>query len=69
MSAVMLAYFCFYLVFCLFNTNLLNPNNLLLLVLPVALILSRNAALAGGESLPSQEAGLRREAGSLAQGV
>jgi hypothetical protein len=42
----MLGYFAFYLVFCLFNTSLLNLSNVLLLVLPVALILRRNAALA-----------------------
>jgi O-antigen ligase len=46
MSAVMLAYFAFYLLFCLFNTNLLNTNNVVLLILPVALILARNATLA-----------------------
>ena len=45
MSAVMLAYFAFYLLFCLFNTNLLNINNVVLLILPIALILARNATL------------------------
>ncbi len=45
MSAVMLAYFAFYLIFCLFNTSLLNTNNSFMLMLPVALILSRNATL------------------------
>lgn len=45
MSAVMLACVAFYLVFCLFNTNLLNANNVVLLILPVALILARNAKL------------------------
>jgi O-antigen ligase len=45
MSAVMLACLAFYLVFCLFNAGLLNTNNILLLILPVALILARNAAL------------------------
>lgn len=46
MSAVMLAYLSFYLVYCLFNTNLLNTNNVVMLILPVALILARNATLA-----------------------
>lgn len=46
MSAVMLALFAFYLLFCLFNTSLLNINNVVLLILPVALILGRNATLA-----------------------
>jgi len=46
-SAVMLAYFAFYLVFNLFNTNLINEWNILLLVVPVGAILSRNAALQG----------------------
>ena len=45
MSAVMLGYFAFYLIFCLFNTNLMNPANVLLLVLPIGVILSQNAAL------------------------
>jgi O-antigen ligase len=49
-SAVMLAYLAYYLVFCLFNTSLINVNNVLLLIVPLALILVRNAALArGGE--------------------
>jgi len=42
----MLAYFAFYLVFCLFNTILLYPDNVVLLILPVAVILARNATLA-----------------------
>jgi len=46
MSAVMLALLAFYLLFCLFNTSLLNINNVVLLILPVALILGRNATLA-----------------------
>ena len=46
LSSVMLAYLAFYLVFCLFNTNLQNMNNILLLVVPVAVILDRHAALA-----------------------
>ena len=45
MSAVMLGYLTFYLLFCLFNTNLLNINNVVLLILPIALILARNATL------------------------
>ena len=55
MSAVMLAYFAFYLLFCLFNTSLLNTNNVLLLILPIALILGRNATLAeeAGAAEPS----------------
>ena len=62
MSAVMLAYFAFYLVFCLFNTNFLNVNSVLLLILPVALILARNAALAeSGEEVQRSEAGVTRE--------
>jgi O-antigen ligase len=47
MSAVMLAYFLFYLVFCLFNTNIINQWNILLLAVPVGVILDRNAALIG----------------------
>ena len=47
MSAVMLAYFVFYLVFCLFNTNIINQWNILLLAVPVGLILKRNAILLG----------------------
>jgi O-antigen ligase len=50
MSAVMLAYLAFYLLFCLFNTNLLNISNIALLSLPVALILWRNARLAAEAS-------------------
>ena len=46
MSAVMLAYLAFYLIFCLFNTSLLNTNNSFLLMVPIAVILSCNAALA-----------------------
>jgi len=45
MSAVMLGYFVFYLVFCLFNTNIINQWNILLLAVPVGLILKRNADL------------------------
>lgn len=47
MSAVMLAYFVFYLVFNLFNTNFINQWNVLLLAVPVGAILSRNAGLQG----------------------
>ena len=46
LSAVMLAYLAFYLIFCLFNTNLLNVDNVFLLVVPVALILAQNTVLA-----------------------
>lgn len=45
MSAVMLAYLAFYLLFCLFNTILLYANNVVLLCIPIAVILTRNAAL------------------------
>lgn len=45
-SAVMLAYFAFYLVFCFFNTNILNVDNIFLLIAPVAVILAQNAVLA-----------------------
>lgn len=45
MSAVMLAYFAFYLIFCLFNTEFINQWNILLLAVPVGVLLSRNAAL------------------------
>ncbi|GEM_PF-1476097 len=62
MSAVMLAYFAFYLLFCLFNTNLLNVDNILLLIIPVALILARNAALAqDAEKAGCSEAGVESE--------
>jgi len=46
MSAVMLACLAFFLIYCLFNTNFLNLNSVLFLILPVALILACNAALA-----------------------
>lgn len=45
-STVMLAYFVFYLVFCLFNTVIINQWNVLLLAVPVGVILHRNASLA-----------------------
>jgi O-antigen ligase len=45
MSAVMLAYFVFYLLFCLLNTSIVNQWNILLLAVPVGLILKRNADL------------------------
>ena len=44
-SAVMLACFTFYLFFCLFNTNILDPWNIMLLVVPAGLILDPNATL------------------------
>jgi O-antigen ligase len=58
MSAVMLGYFSFYLLFCLFNTNIIDTPNILLLALPVSLILDRNAALAnvGHERTPLEYA-------------
>ena len=46
MSAVMLACLVFYLVFCLFNTNILNVWNIMLLAVPAGLILDRHSALA-----------------------
>jgi O-antigen ligase len=52
-SAVMLAYLAYYLVFCLFNTSLLNANNILLLILPLAMILSRNALLRSEQEEPA----------------
>jgi len=51
MSAVMLAYFVFYLGFCLFNTNILNQANVLLFGVAVALILHGNAELEGRDVL------------------
>lgn len=65
MSAVMLAYFVFYLVFCLFNTNIINQWNILLLAVPVGLVLKRNADLLresrketpNAESLPADAGG------------
>jgi O-antigen ligase len=61
-SAVMLAYLVFYLVFCFFNTNLLNINNVALLILPIALILARNAALTEApDSAASPIAGAMRD--------
>lgn len=44
-STVMLAYFAFYLVFCSFNTIIINQWNIVLLALPVGVILSGNAAV------------------------
>jgi O-antigen ligase len=54
-SVVMLACFLFYLVFCLFNTNLLNQWNVMLLVVPAALILQRNTVLS--QSTPAAVVG------------
>jgi O-antigen ligase len=52
-SVVMLACLAFYLFFCLFNTNVLNAWNVMLLAVPAGLVLSRNAALAQLETSPS----------------
>jgi O-antigen ligase len=46
-SAVMLAYLAFYLIFCLFNTNLLSLDNVMLLIVAAGVILAQNAALQG----------------------
>jgi O-Antigen ligase len=45
LSAVMLAYLTFYLVFCLFNTNIYSLENVALLFVAVALILHQNRTL------------------------
>ncbi len=46
LSAVMLACLAFYLLFCLFNTNIMNPWNIMLLAVPAGLILHENDDLA-----------------------
>lgn len=55
-SAVMLAYFAYYLIFCSFNTEFINQWNVLLLAVPVGVILSRNAALEGTSDQHSTDA-------------
>jgi len=50
MSAVMLACLVFYLLFCLFNTNILNVWNIMLLAVPAGVILDRSAAPTGQAS-------------------
>ncbi len=54
-SAVMLAYLAFYLIFNLFNTNLMNQWNVLLLAVPAGVILQQNALLQTA-SLPQEAA-------------
>jgi hypothetical protein len=56
-GAVMLAYLTFYLVFCLFNTNIDQIENVALLYVPMALILDvhRRAVLAAGPAVPERE--------------
>ena len=56
MSAVMLACFVFYLFFNLFNTNLINTWNIMLLAVPAGLILGSNAAPA--TALTPDDAGM-----------
>ena len=70
LDVVMLACFAFYLVFCLFNTNLVSEWNILLLAVPVGVILRRNAELvalraeqrAEADSAPSGSAAARAQA-------
>jgi len=49
-SVVMLGCLAFYLICCLFNTNIISPRNVLLLALPAGVLLHRNATLAQREA-------------------
>jgi O-antigen ligase len=58
LSAVLLAYFAFYWIFCLFNTEYINQWNILLMAAPAGMILARNATIVAVTELELEESGV-----------